>query len=146
MLPYLKNIYLADDDSDDIEFFQTVINELNPEAQITVSYNGEELLNQLEKSIELPDIIFLDINMPKINGLDALKIIKLIDVINTIPVIMCSTGIDDSYVKQAYALGAHYYIVKPSDFSVFKRTINNIFSQNLKLIRLPVNFSNFIFR
>lgn len=86
-----KNIYLADDDSDDIEIFRIAINEIDPKTQITVLNNGEELLNQLGNSTELPDVIFLDINMPKINGLDALRIIKSTEVFNTIPVVMCST-------------------------------------------------------
>lgn len=141
-----KNIYLADDDSDDIEIFQTAINEIDPEIQITVLNNGEELLHQLEKSTELPDVIFLDINMPKINGLDALRIIKSTEVFNIIPVIMCSTSIGDSYVKQAHSLGAHYFIVKPSDFSVFKKALSDIFSQNLKTMTLPVDFSDFTFK
>lgn len=140
------NIYLADDDLDDVEVFLTAINEITPKSEVTVSGDGEELLQNLEKSTKLPDVIFLDINMPRINGFDALKAIKSVEVFNTIPVVMYSTCSHDLHIITAHKLGAHLYIIKPSDYSEVRHKIEEVLSMDLKSVPAPQDFADFVLK
>ena len=89
---YSVNILLADDDSDDCLFFKDVLDELNLPTLLTTVHNGEQLMEVLLKSTELPDILFLDLNMPRKNGFECLSAIKQTKKLNQVPVIIFSTS------------------------------------------------------
>jgi two-component system response regulator len=71
-------------------------------------------------------VIFLDIKLPKLNGLEVLKTIKLDERLRHIPVVMLTSSVEDPDIKAAYALGANSYVVKPVDYDNFSDTINNL--------------------
>jgi DNA-binding response OmpR family regulator len=131
MATIAKNIYLSDDDPDDREFFQVALEEVCPDCKLVTSSNGNELLEQLQNpSSGKPDIIFLDINMPKKNGLESLEEIRSNAALSSIPVIMFSTSNNHEHVGTAQKLGAALYMVKPSDFKLLKNRIYEIIAQN----------------
>lgn len=121
------SLLLADDDEDDCTFFKEALDELSlPVTLITVN-DGVELMNHLTitDSDNLPDLLFLDLNMPRKNGHECLAEIKEIKELKELPVIIFSTSLDMEIVNTMYDKGALYYIRKPGDFSKLKQVIGN---------------------
>lgn len=118
------NILIADDDKADCLLFKNALEELPVSAQLTTVYNGEQLIEELTKiGNKLPDILFLDLNMPRKTGFAALGEIKRHNMLQMIPVIILSTTAELGAVKRVYRDAAHYYICKPADFSQLKKVI-----------------------
>jgi CheY-like chemotaxis protein len=97
--------------------------------KIQVARDGEEALNFInlwEEGEPLPVVILLDLNMPKISGLEVLEKIKSHPRFKTIPVVILTTSSESSDLKSAYQLGANSYIVKPVDFDKFVEVASQI--------------------
>lgn len=107
------NILLVEDDAIEVMKFNRVIKNLEIKHTITEAYNGEEALNILKDREVNPDIIILDLNMPKVNGLEFLKIIKQDEVRRYIPTIMLTTSSNYKDIKECYQNGIAGYVVKP---------------------------------
>lgn len=113
--------FLADDDEDDRMLFQEALIEVNPAIRCITVKNGKEALEVLQNQIVvLPDYIFLDLNMPMMNGLKCLEALKKIDILKNIPVVIYSTSSDIDSVQESKKLGAIDFFVKPSNFTGLK--------------------------
>jgi CheY-like chemotaxis protein len=124
MIPPNVNILLADDDQADCLLFKEALEELPISANLNIVYNGEELLDELaKKGTKLPDVLFLDLNMPRKNGFASLGLIKRSTDLQNIPVIIFSTASDLDSVKKVFRDAAHYYITKPTSFLQLKKVI-----------------------
>lgn len=111
------HLLLADDDSDDREMFQEALSEIPIDAKLTEVKDGEKLMQWLNQPTErLPDLLFLDLNMPRKNGHECLEEIKKNPHLQSLLVVIFSTTIDTINVDNLYNNGAHYYIQKPSSF------------------------------
>jgi CheY-like chemotaxis protein len=121
------NLLLADDDEDDCAFFKEALEELHLPVSLVTVNDGVQLMDFLsEKSVDtLPDILFLDLNMPRKNGSECLTEIKEIQKLQQLPVIIFSTSLDINIVDLMYEKGATHYIRKPGDFSKLKKVIEN---------------------
>ena len=118
------HILLADDDTDDCLFFEEAIAELIPSSNFTAVHNGEQLMLLLNnETIKLPNILFLDLNMPRKNGFECLAEIKQNEQLRGLPVVIFSTSFEEEVVNTLYDNGAHYFIRKPSEFVLFKNII-----------------------
>lgn len=96
---------------------------------IQVARDGEEALEYIErweKGEPKPVVVLLDLNMPKINGLEVLQVIKSHPEFKTIPVVILTTSAESSDLKAAYERGANSYIVKPVDFEKFLEVADHI--------------------
>ncbi|MEO9219079.1 MAG: response regulator [Bacteroidia bacterium] len=120
-------IMLADDDDDDRYFFAQALEALTiPTTLVTVD-NGEKLMHYLLKHTnKLPDILFLDINMPRKKGSDCLKEIKSNKDLKKIPIIIYSTCLNEEFLDELYTLGAHYCMQK-SDLSELIKDLKYLF-------------------
>lgn len=126
------NILLADDDPDDRFFFGMAMKSVPFSSTISTVDNGEELMGFLEKNIaELPDVIFLDLNMPRKNGHQCLLEIKNNEKLKKIPVVIYSTSLHDQIADVLYENGAHYYL-KKCNFSELPTAIDKILSLLVK--------------
>ncbi|MET7029939.1 response regulator [Sediminicola luteus] len=118
------NLLLADDDSDDCLFFKEALEELPVDASLSTVNDGVQLMDFLSSnSGDLPDALFLDLNMPRKSGLECLTEIKVTDELKHLPIIIFSTSLDLDVVDSLYEKGANYYIRKPGDFSALKKVI-----------------------
>ena len=118
------NILLADDDIDDCFFFKKAVEDFPISTYHKAVHDGEQLMKQLtNEANELPDVLFLDLNMPRKNGFECLKEIKLNKKLKQLPVIIFSTSFEQEVVNVLYENGAQHFIRKPSDFLQFKKTI-----------------------
>lgn len=117
-------ILLADDDNADCLLFKEALDELPVTAEFSTVQNGEQLLEQLTKTgSTLPDVVFLDLNMPRKNGFATLGEIKRDIDLERLPVIIFSTSQEPDGVNQVFRDAAHYYIRKPTQFSELKKVI-----------------------
>ena len=118
------NILLADDDEADCLLFKEALEELPVSAHLTIVHNGEQVIEELtKKGNKLPDVLFLDLNMPRKNGFAALGEIKRSTKLQDLPVIIFSTSSELGAIKNVYRDAAHYYICKPVDFLQLKKVI-----------------------
>ena len=119
------NILLADDDHDDCLFFTDALDELALNTSLVTVHDGEQLMQYLKTvSANLPDALFLDLNMPRKNGFECLTEIKTHQIFKNLPVIVYSTSFDAEKANQLYNLGANYYICKPTNFEDLKKVIH----------------------
>jgi len=118
-------VILIDDDRDDQEIFQKELQKFNSSIKFLSAYNGEEGLEVLRKNSV--DYIFLDINMPVMNGIDALKLIKQDQNLKHIPVIIYSTSDGRAYKKMALSLGAAIYFTKPTSIFGLHKMFEQVF-------------------
>lgn len=119
------HIVLADDDTDDCLFFKEALEDLYDSVTLSTINNGAELMHWLSKqSHDLPDILFLDLNMPRKTGLECLSEIKQNPHLNKLPVIIYSTSLNQAVVESLYEKGADHYIRKPAEFSQLKKVIS----------------------
>jgi CheY-like chemotaxis protein len=120
------NILLADDDADDCLFFKEALNELQVPTSFTAVHDGEQLMDYLSDNLgQLPDILFLDINMPRKSGTECLSEIKKNEKLKGISVVMFSTSNSWDTINMLFKTGSNVYIHKPSDFVQLIQVINN---------------------
>jgi len=131
----MKNIFLADDDADDRMFFEDALNQLPIPTQLTLSNDGLELMSNLETVV--PDVIFLDLNMPRKNGFQCLKEIRNTTKLKDIPIVIFSTTVNEDAVNKTYQLGANYYICKPSSFELLVKSIETVLTLEMLLKPQP---------
>ena len=120
-------IFLADDDSDDCMLFGDALKKLPFRQTLTIANNGEQLMDLLQNpSVLKPDVLFLDLNMPRKNGFQCLSEIKADNDLRNIPVVIISTSSDHHVMDQLFNNGAHFYIRKPADFVQLKSLISEV--------------------
>lgn len=122
-----RYIYLADDDPDDRELFVDALREVDPSVVLTQAEDGMQLMKILSSITDpLPEILFLDINMPGKSGLECLEEIRKEEGrINEINIIILSTSSDPANIEKAFELGATFYAVKPSSFDALKSFVKD---------------------
>ena len=127
------NILLVEDDAIEIMKFNRVLKNLETKHKITEAHNGEDALNLLKDRELNPDIIILDLNMPKVSGLEFLKIIKKDEVRKYIPTIILTTSNNYIDIKECYQMGIAGYVVKPlkhDDYMVSTKKLLEYWSSN----------------
>jgi CheY-like chemotaxis protein len=117
------HVLLVDDDADDREIFTWTLNNIYPSAVIATATDGEDALERLEQWDYIPDIIFLDLNMPRMNGFDFLQHIRRRDKWRELPVIVYSTSSNPRDIARSRETGATDYIVKGTEMATVRRDL-----------------------
>lgn len=123
-----KTIFLADDDPDDRLLFQEALKQIDGNSNLAIAEDGEDLMNMLNEVSPQPQLIFIDMNMPRKNGFECLKEIRKCEKFKDIPVVVYSTSCQQDAIKKMYEHGASYYICKPDSFNKLIKSIAKIFS------------------
>lgn len=119
-----RTFLIIDDDQEDCEFFCEAVAELDVYAECHVAKNFEEALSALRKeSAVLPNYIFLDLNMPRMNGRECLMELKKDQKLKEIPVIIYSTSSSQKDKEETREMGAVHFLTKPSEFNTLRREI-----------------------
>lgn len=132
------NIFLTDDDADDCMLFSEALQEIfsEEEARLTITSDGVKLMETLEEKVPpAPEVIFLDLNMPRKNGFECLDEIRNDPKLKDIPVVIFSTSSNNDIVNRTYQQGANYYICKPQSYLLLKKTIAFVLSLDLNRLR-----------
>jgi CheY-like chemotaxis protein len=140
-----RNIFLADDDLDDVELFQEALEDVCTSCTLISSKNGVELLKKLSASHLPPQVIFIDINMPVMNGLECLKYIRSRENLKNVPVVILTTSTSPGTIAHAYKLGASLFAEKPSEFGQLKKLINYVIEMDLSQM-FPSGISKFVYK
>ena len=139
------NVLLADDDEDDRLFFKDAIDEVKIKTNVTMVNDGVELMDYLNKqNIVLPHVIFLDLNMPRKNGIQCLEEIRANKVLRDLSVAIYSTSASEDDIEETFVKGANVYIKKPNDFATLKRAIAQVISINWQYQTSGLNKENFL--
>jgi len=118
-----KNFLQIDDDSDDCELFMEALSAVSSSSYMAINDPVEAFHKLLMREVR-PDVIFLDLNMPVMSGLELLTEIKKQEALQEIPIIIFSTSQLDDIRKEAKQLGAHDYISKPNNFNDLKQILS----------------------
>ncbi len=133
MIGYDKYVFLADDDIDDCFLFEDALSEVSIQTRLSTANDGIELMNLLENAVPPPpDVIFLDLNMPRKNGFECLVELKSTNKFKDIPVVIFSTSCEEGFIDKVYANGADYYLCKPGSFQSLKTAISKVLSIDWK--------------
>lgn len=127
MNKFKYDILLVEDNQDDILLTQLGLKEAGLNANLTILNNGKTAVQYLQCILkdgkELPDLILLDINLPVMNGFEALKEIKSIKKMKDIPMVIFTSSDSQSDMRYGYENGADLYIRKPNNLNGFKRSM-----------------------
>ncbi|HEX2533387.1 MAG TPA: response regulator [Chitinophagaceae bacterium] len=125
-----KRIYIIDDDEDDIEFLQMAVREVDASCECAGFSNSTEALGLLTHTENgLPDYIFLDLNMPRLNGRSCLQQLKRHQRLSEIPVVIYSTSQRSSDREEMLQMGAAYYFSKPVLYQDVLQIVETVFKR-----------------
>ena len=129
----LKRILLVEDNERDVELTLAALEEHNLANEVVVARDGAEALDYLyqrgkysDRADGLPAVVLLDLNMPKVDGMEVLQRMKIDPVLKQVPVVMVTSSRVEQDLVRSYELGVNAYVVKPVDFQKFIESIRQI--------------------
>ena len=129
----ILRVLLTDDDEDDRFIFKEIMDEMDLEIDLDLVNDGKQLMDYLSTNVNLlPNIIFLDLNMPNMSGLECLKEIRSHDKFNNISIAIYSTSTSEKDIDDTFHHGANIYITKPAAYSDLKKALK----KSLSAVRL----------
>lgn len=147
MAIHTLNIALADDDEDDRLLFKDAIEEIKMKTKLSLFINGKELMDYLTlPNVILPEVVFLDLNMPIKNGMQCLKEIRENAHLNNLSVAIYSTSSSENDIEETFINGANVYINKPNRFGDLKSVIEKVLQLNWQYQTSALNRDNFLLR
>ncbi len=141
------HITLADDDEDDRLFFTDAFSEIKINTRVNTFNDGVELMDYLnDDNSVLPNVLFLDLNMPRKNGIECLLEIKKNDKFKDIAIAIYSTSSSEDHIEETFVNGANIYIKKPNDFNTLKKVLSEVITLNWQYHTSGLNKDNFLLR
>ncbi|MDP4218807.1 MAG: response regulator [Bacteroidota bacterium] len=139
------HILLADDDEDDRLFFKDAIESIRVKTVLKMVNDGQQLMDLLIKGNGvLPDIIFLDLNMPRKGGIECLEEIRSEEKYRNISIVIYSTSSSEEDIEKTFLKGANIYLRKPDEFGKLKKMIAEVLSINWQYHTTRLNKENFL--
>ena len=133
-----RSILLVDDDADDQLLFHEAIHGIDSSIRLETADNGKHALNKLRSAILLPDLIFVDLNMPLVNGFEFISALKKEDALAHIPVVAFTTSTNPLDATRARRLGADAFLTKASSYpeqcKKLRRVVNTDFTDSTKAL------------
>jgi CheY-like chemotaxis protein len=141
------HIVLADDDESDRMNFKEALEESKIKTVVYTVKDGVELMEYLSKEeTPIPHLIFLDLNMPRKNGLECLKEVRDNERLKQVAVAIYSTSSSEKDVDDTFHYGANVYIKKPTDFALLKQVLDKVLSAVYVYREPPFNLANFLLK
>lgn len=142
MTPQVVKILLVEDDPGDVELIRQSFKESRGLVDINHVPDGQECMDYLNqegpyKESVRPDLILLDLNMPRKDGREVLKEIKQDQKLRKIPILILTTSDADADIDKSYDLGANCFITKPIEFEEFKRVVDRVTDFWFSVVKLP---------
>jgi CheY-like chemotaxis protein len=132
-MPHLRPILLAEDNPNDVELTLSALHSLNLANEIIVVNDGAQALDFLqrrnafsERAAVSPAVILLDLKMPRVDGLEALRQIRADPQLKTLPIVILTSSREENDLVKGYQLGANAYVVKPVDFDQFIAAVSQL--------------------
>lgn len=141
------NIILADDDEDDRMFFTDAFEELKITTKVKTFNDGVYLMDYLNNQVSaFPNVLFLDLNMPRKSGMECLKEIKANPKFKDVAIAIYSTSASEEDIENTFVMGANIYIKKPSDFKTLKKILSEVVTINWQYYTNGLNKDNFLLK
>ncbi len=141
------HIFLADDDEDDRLLFTDAFEELKISTKVRTFNDGVELMDYLlQEDVVLPEILFLDLNMPKKSGLECLGEIKSNPKFENMAIAIYSTSSSEEHIEETFVNGANIYIKKPNEFKLLKKVLSEVVTINWQFHTSGMSKDNFLLR
>lgn len=139
------HVLLADDDDDDRLFFKDAIEVVKVKTIVTMVNDGVELMDYLNNpEIRLPNLLFLDLNMPRKGGMECLKEIRSNSKLKDLSIAIYSTSALEKDIEETFIKGANIYIKKPNDFEELKVILDKVISINWQYHTSGFNKEHFL--
>lgn len=139
------SVLLADDDIDDRELFENIVREIHANITVNTVEDGKELMSRLtESNGNLPDLLFLDLNMPGKSGKQCLQEIRANAGLKHLPVIIYSTSSHTRDIKDTYSMGANFYFIKDNSFSGALSNFRKVFAIDFENMKSPPDIGTYI--
>ena len=142
MTEHEKDVIVAEDDHDDLLFFEMAVKETEVPVFIRHAHNGEVLFVLLKEKI--PELLFLDIHMPCKDGMSCIREIRQSKEYDHLPVIMYTSETFGKTIEDCYRTGANFYLIKPDSFEQLKVNLTKIFSLDWKTTMPYPAMSHFV--
>ncbi|WP_127138785.1 response regulator [Flagellimonas oceanensis] len=143
----ILNIALADDDEDDRQFFQDAIEDISIKTKLSLLNDGQELMDYLNlPNVVLPNLVFLDLNMPIKNGMQCLKEIRANADLDKVCIAIYSTSCSENDIEDTFVNGANIYLNKPNNFNKLRDSIEKVLQINWQYHTSNLNRDNFLLR
>ncbi len=121
-------ILLIEDDQIEVMKFNRILSKIDSKHRVIEANNGEEALSILENKDDLPNLILLDLNMPKINGIEFLKILKNDEILKYLPTVVLTTSNNQKDMLECYKIGIAGYMVKPLKYEDYQSKLIKVLS------------------
>jgi two-component system response regulator len=136
--PETVDILLVEDNPNDAELTQRALKKTNLGARITIVRDGADALDYLMGPKPKPKVIFLDLKLPKIDGIEVLRRARADDRTRSIPVVVLTSSQEEKDISECYRLGVNSYVVKPVEFDRFYKAIADLATYWLVLNKSPL--------
>jgi two-component system response regulator len=136
--PELVDILLVEDNPNDAELTQRALKKTNLDAHLAIARDGAEALDYLSSNAPKPRVIFLDLKLPKIDGIEVLRRARAEERTKAIPVVVLTSSQEEKDISECYKLGANSYVVKPVEFDLFYKAIADLATYWLVLNKPPL--------
>lgn len=137
-------IFYTDDDKEDLDFFREATESIDQSIEVVTLGGSSQLLHVIDNPPPHPHILFLDLNMPGLNGFDVLEILRSKDVSQHLPIVIFSTSNDEELIRKSRELGANFYVPKSVSFESLRRSIAHAI--NIDWTNFIPNPQNFLYQ
>jgi CheY-like chemotaxis protein len=132
------DILLVEDNPNDAELTQRALRKTDIGARLLIARDGAEAIERLLTEGVRPRVIFLDLKLPKIDGMEVLRRIRADDRTKQIPVVVLTSSQEERDINESYKLGVNSYVVKPVEFDKFYKTVSDLGTYWLVLNKTPL--------
>lgn len=140
-------IFLTDDDDDDRMFFSEVLEEISTQTKLKLFHDGQQLMDYLLlPNTLLPDLLLLDLNMPRKNGMQCLCEIRNNPILKDLFIAIYSTSSAEKDIKETFANGANIYLNKPSSISKLREMVEKVLELDFEHHNSNLSKKTFLFR
>jgi len=136
--PEAVDILLVEDNPHDAELTQRALKKIDLTARVAVARDGAEALEYLLSNRPKPRVVFLDLKLPKIDGVEVLRRMRMDDRARSIPVVVLTSSQEERDITECYKLGANSYVVKPVEFDKFYKVVGDLATYWLVLNKSPL--------
>jgi CheY-like chemotaxis protein len=136
--PEAADILLVEDNPNDAELTQRALRKVNLGTKVAIARDGAEAIDYLMGNKPKPKVVFLDLKLPKIDGIEVLRRTRADSRTRSIPVVVLTSSQEERDISECYKLGVNSYVVKPVEFDRFYKAVGDLATYWLVLNKLPL--------
>jgi PleD family two-component response regulator len=146
-MPLRKKVILVDDDTDDCMLFEDAMNDIGMVSKLEIAHDGEMLFKMLSsRSESSPDLIFLDLNMPGMNGYECISKLRNSENLKSIPIVVFTATKQVEMIDWVFFNGADLFVIKPNTYINLKETIRNVINMDFQEHSCRDNKQKFVYQ